>query len=96
MRLSKKAHRAIKALAAQNGLALSDDLKLAERPVAIHVLYAGGNSLSRLLNERGITFAQCGPAGEWAALLPAVDLMQLLETEHVYNQSLQRRKKSQP
>jgi len=91
MRLTKKAHRAIKALAAQYGLNLGKDSKLADRPVAIHVLYAGENSLSRLLIAGGITFAQCGPDGEWAAVLPAEHLIQLLEVEHVYNRSLRKK-----
>jgi hypothetical protein len=77
-------------LAAQYGLNLKDS-KLADRPCAIHVLYAGGNSLSRLLVEHGITFARCGSNGEWTAVLPAEHLIQLLEVEHLWNQSLRKK-----
>ena len=89
---TKRAQKAIEALAKQNGLALNKS-KLAERGVQIRTLYAGGTSLTRLLAETDVCFAQAGSKGEWIAILPAGELMKLLEVETVYN-SLCRKKAS--
>lgn len=85
---TQRAQKAISALAKKHGIELSkDSTRLADRQIAITTLYAGGASLSRLINEDSeVHFAQCGSKGEWLAILPASDLMRLLETEAVYNQ----------
>jgi len=90
---TQRAQRQVSALAKEHGLALSkDSTKLADRQIAITTLYAGGASLSRLINQDcAVHFAQCGSDGEWLAVLPALDLIRLLETEVIYN-SLQERK----
>ena len=90
---TKRAEKAIAALAKQNGLALNKS-KLADKAVQIRTLYAGGSSLTRLLSDAEICFAQAGSKGGWIAILPAAELIKLLEVESVYNQSLQ--KESQP
>lgn len=84
---SKRAQKAISALAKADSLTLSkDSTRLADRQIAITTLYAGGSSLSRLINEDCVLhFAQCGSDGRWLAVLSASDLMRLLETESVYN-----------
>ena len=89
---TKRAQKAIEALAKQNGLALSKS-KLAERAVQIRTLYAGGTSLTRLLEDTDVCFAQAGSKGEWIAILPAGELMKLLEVEAAYD-SISRRKAS--
>lgn len=81
---TQRAQRAISALAAKHSLTVKDS-KLANRDVRIHTLYAGGSHLLRLLEGVEIAFAQCASKGEWLAILPAKDLMRLLETESVYN-----------
>lgn len=89
---TQRAQKAISALATKHGIALSkDSTQLEGRQIAITTLYAGGSSLSRLINDEcALHFAQCGSEGEWVAVLPAEELMRLLETEAVYN-SLQRK-----
>jgi hypothetical protein len=89
---TQRAERAIAALAKQNGLSLTNS-RVADRAVQIRTLYAGGSSVTRLLNETDICFAQAGSKGEWIAILPASELMKLLEVEAVYN-SLCRKKAS--
>ena len=81
---TQRAERAIDALAKRNGLSLSNS-KLADRAVQIRTLYAGGSSVTRLLDGTDICFAQAGSKGEWIAILPAAELMKLLEVEAVYN-----------
>jgi len=90
---TQRAKRQVSALAKTHGLALSkDSAQLADRQIAITTLYAGGSSLSRLINENcALHFAQCGSEGEWLAVLPASDLMRLLETEVLYNQFQERK-----
>jgi hypothetical protein len=90
---TQRAVKAISALAKKQGIALSkDSTQLADRQIAITTLYAGGSSLSRLINEEcALHFAQSGSDGQWLAVLPAEDLISLLETETVYN-SFQERK----
>jgi hypothetical protein len=83
---SKRALRTISALAKRHGFTLQDS-KLAGRKIGISCLYAGGSSLSRLINnESELHFAQCGSRGVWMAVIPASVLMHLLETENLYNQ----------
>ena len=77
---TKQAQRFIAALAAKHGLNLEDS-KLNNREVRVHTLYAGGGHLRELLNGVTFCFAQCGSKGEWAAILPADRLMQLLEAD---------------
>lgn len=79
---TQRSQKAISALAKKHGIELSkDSTQLADRRIAITTLYAGGSSLSRLINEDcPLHFAQCGSEGEWIAVLPASDLMRLLET----------------
>ena len=86
---TKRAQKALEALAKQNGLAVSKS-KLAERGVQIRTLYAGGTSLTRLLEGTDVCFAQAGSKGEWIAILPAAELMKLLEVEAAYD-SISRR-----
>ncbi|HSY33927.1 MAG TPA: hypothetical protein VLA42_18245 [Verrucomicrobiae bacterium] len=82
---SRKAVKAVAALAKKHGLELKDS-QLAGRHVGIDVLYAGGASLSRLIHENcAIHFAQAGSKGEWFAVLPASELVQLLELEMIYS-----------
>ena len=87
---TKRAQKAIEALAKQNGLALSKS-KLANRAVQIRTLYAGGSSVTRLLSDTELCFAQAGSKGEWIAILPAAELMKLLDVEAAYN-SLSRKR----
>ena len=90
---SIRARKAIFTLAKKHGIALTKDSRqLGDRQIAITTLYAGGSSLSRLINEDCVLhFAQCGSDGRWLAVLSAEDLMRLLETETVYNQFAQRK-----
>jgi hypothetical protein len=89
------AQKAVRTLAQKFGLALSKDAtKLGDRPIAITVLYSGGNSLARLLDGAKIAFAQCGSRGEWVAVLPAEELVKLLEIESVHNNALNLREAS--
>jgi hypothetical protein len=85
---TQRAQKAISALAKKHGIALNkDSTQLADRQIAITTLYAGGSSLSRLINEDcSLHFAQCSSEGPFVAILPAEDLMRLLETESIYNQ----------
>ncbi len=89
---TQRAEKAIAALAKQNGLTLSDST-LAKRAVQIRTLYAGGSSLTRLLEGTEICFAQAGSKGEWIALLPASELMKLLDVEAAYD-SISRKRAS--
>jgi len=83
---TKRAQKAIAALAQKHGLSLNES-KLGERETRIHTLYAGGSRLRELLDSVDFAFAQCGSKGEFVAILPAEKLMELLETEAVYNSS---------
>jgi hypothetical protein len=81
---TKRAQKAIAALGQKYGLSLNQS-KLSHRETRIHTLYAGGSRLRRLLDSVDVAFAQLGAMGEWVAVLPAEKLMQLLESEAVYN-----------
>lgn len=81
---TERAARAIGALAVKHGLSL-DDSRLGDRKVRIHTLYAGGTHLLRLTDSVEISFAQCGAGGNWLAILPVQTLMELLETESVFD-----------
>jgi hypothetical protein len=83
---SNRSIRVIKELSAQHGLSL-EGLKLGDRDVRIHTLYAGGAHVLRLANLVNISFVQCGAAGSWFAILPADNLMKLLETESLFEKS---------
>ena len=80
---TKRAHKAIAALAQKHGLSLNES-KLSNRESRIHTLYGGGSWLRALLKSVDFAFAQCGSKGEFVALLPAEKLMQLLEIEALY------------
>jgi hypothetical protein len=82
---TQRAQRAISGIAKRYGLALKNS-KLADRHIRIHTLYGGGSRLEALLEDVEIAFAQCGAKGEFIALLPAEKLIQLLETEAVYDE----------
>lgn len=81
---TKRAHREISALAAKHSLTLKDS-KLSDRNVNIQTLYTGGGHLTRLLETVDISFVQAGAHGEWIAILPANELMCLLEVETFQN-----------
>ena len=89
---TQRAEKAIAALAKQNGLSLSDST-LANRAVQIRTLYAGGSSLTRLLSDAEVCFAQAGSKGEWIAILPANELMKLFDVEAAYD-SISRKRAS--
>jgi hypothetical protein len=89
---TQRAEKAIASLAKGNGLTLSNS-RLANRAVQIRTLYAGGTSLTRLLSDAEICFAQAGSKGEWIAILPAAELMKLLDVEAAYDR-LSRKKAS--
>ena len=81
---TKRAEKAIASLAKRSGLTLNDS-RLAGRAVQIRTLYAGGSSLTRLLTDAELCFAQAGSKGEWIAILPAAELMKLLDVESAYD-----------
>ena len=88
---SKRAVRTIGALAMKHGLSFEAS-KVGDRQVRIHTLYAGGAHLLRLNDSVDISFVQCGADGNWLAILPVENLMQLLETESVFDTFLKERK----
>lgn len=83
---TKRAVKAIAALAKRFELPFDkDSLQLARKQIAVSTLYAGGNSLSRLINENcNIHLAQAGSKGEFFAILSASELARLLELEILY------------
>jgi len=84
--------KAIANFAKRHGLELSQDGTLGERKTKTTVLYAGGRSLSRLLNGNAIHFCRCGSNGDarWIAVLDAETLFRLLEAESLLNLSVER------
>jgi hypothetical protein len=84
---TKRALKAIAALAKRYDLPFDKDgLRLADKKVALNVLYAGGNSLARYItDECKLSFVQIGSKGEWLAILPASELTRLLELEVLYS-----------
>ena len=73
--------RAIRTMALKHGLSISQT-QLSGHLIRIHTLYAGGGHLNRLLDSVNIAFVQTGAKGRWLAILPAEELMDLLQLAH--------------